>query len=119
MVIVDSRMSHKHTVYLHDKSDTSTIPAFDEYRVMAEKQTRRAVKNVRTDNAFNLAEWKEYFRTHSIIHKTTVPYSSAKNGLTERAIRTITEDICTLLDESGLLHSYWAAAGACSTYSRN
>jgi hypothetical protein len=119
MVFVDSGTSHKHTAYLPDKSDGSTIPAFDEYRVAAERQTGQKVKRVRTDNAFNSGKWDEYFKTHGIIHETTAPYSSAENGLAERAIRTITEDIRTLLDESGLPERYWAAAGACSTYGRN
>ncbi|KAJ7755582.1 hypothetical protein B0H16DRAFT_1541031 [Mycena metata] len=72
----------KHMAYLPDKSDESTIAAFDEHRVKVETQTGRKIKRVRTDNAFN-------------------------------------SDICTLLDESGLPERYWAAAGACSTYTRN
>jgi hypothetical protein len=81
---------------------------------MAERQTGHRIKRVRTDNAFNSARWKEYFKSHGIIHEPTAPYSSAENGLAERAIRTITEDIRTLLSESGLSHKYWAAAGAVS-----
>ncbi|KAJ7321302.1 hypothetical protein DFH08DRAFT_818671 [Mycena albidolilacea] len=63
MALVDSGISHKHTAYLKDKSDDSTIPAFDEYRSMAERQMGKAIKRVRTDNAFNSNQWKAYFRT--------------------------------------------------------
>lgn len=119
MKIVDSGTGHKCEAYLRDKSDASTIRAFEEYRAMAEKQTGRAIKRVRTDNAFNSAEWTAYFATHGIIHETTAPYSSAENGLAERAIRTATEDIRTLLDDSGLPETYWAAAGACANRVRN
>ncbi|KAF7372248.1 Gag-Pol polyprotein [Mycena venus] len=93
MLIVDSGSSHKYVAFLKDKSDDSTIAALDEYHVMAERQTGHKVKRVKTDNAFNSGRWKEYFKTHGIIHEQTSPYSSAQNGLTERAIRTITEDI--------------------------
>ncbi|KAF7353204.1 Gag-Pol polyprotein [Mycena sanguinolenta] len=119
MIIVDSVTGHKHTAYLPDKSDDSTIPAFEEYRLMAERQTGKKLKRVRTDKAFLSARWKEYFKSRGILHEPTAPYSSPENGLAERAIRTITEDIRTLLDESGLPQTYWAAAGACATYARN
>ncbi|KAF7372293.1 Gag-Pol polyprotein [Mycena venus] len=111
--------SHKYVAFLKDKSDDSTIAALDEYHVMAERQTGHKVKRVKTDNAFNSGRWKEYFKTHGIIHEQTSPYSSAQNGLTERAIHTIMEDIRALLHDSGLPHKYWAAAGACSVYTRN
>ncbi len=42
-----------------------------------------------------------------------------QNGLAERAIRTITKDVRTALSESGLPHSYWAAAAAAAVYPRN
>jgi hypothetical protein len=86
MVIVDSGTTQKHTAYLQDKSDESTIPVFEEYRVKAETQMGRKVKRVCTDNAFNSAKWREYFKTHGIIHETTALYSSPENGLAERAI---------------------------------
>ncbi|KAJ7716630.1 hypothetical protein B0H16DRAFT_1613416 [Mycena metata] len=79
---VTSRISWREC--LPDKSDESTIAAFDEYRVKAETQTGRKIKRVRRD------------------------YS--------RDDRTI---LLGLLDESGLPERYWAAAGACSTYTRN
>ncbi|KAJ7923920.1 hypothetical protein B0H13DRAFT_2315925 [Mycena leptocephala] len=45
MPIVDSGTSHKHRVaFLKDKSDDSIIKAFDEYRVMAERQTGHHIK---------------------------------------------------------------------------
>ena len=56
---------------------------------------------------------------HSIVHEFTAPYSSAQNGLAERAIRTTMDDVRTLLKDSGLSHSFWAEAAAYSVYTQN
>ncbi len=47
------------------------------------------------------------------------PYSSAENGLAERAIRTTIQDTHALLRDLGLAHKYWAEAAAVSVYIRN
>jgi hypothetical protein len=119
MPIVDSGTSHKHVAFLKDKSNVSTIAAFEEYRVMAERQTGHQIKRVRTDGAFDSGAWGAYFKSHGILHEPTTPYSSSENGLAEHAICTITEDICTLLADSGLPHKYWAAAGEFAVETRN
>jgi len=49
----------------------------------------------------------------------TAPYSSAQNGLSEHAIRTMMDDVRTLLRDSDLSHSYWAEAAAFSVDTRN
>jgi hypothetical protein len=119
MPVVDAGTSYKHGAYLPDKSDSSTIAAFDAFRVKAESMTGRKIRRLRTDNAYNSAAWSEYCQKHSIVHEFTAPYSSAQNGLAERAIRTTVDDIRTLLHDSGLSHSYWAEAAAYSVDTRN
>jgi hypothetical protein len=119
MPIVDAGTSYKHGAYLSDKSDSSTIPAFDDFRVKAEAMTTYKIRRLRTDNAYKSVAWDEYCRKHGIIHEFTAPYSSAQNGLAERAIRTTVDDIRTLLHDSGLGHSYWAEAAAYSVDTRN
>ena len=47
------------------------------------------------------------------------PYLSSQNGLAECAIRTLIEDVQTLLNDSGLGHSYWAKAAAYLIYTQN
>jgi hypothetical protein len=49
----------------------------------------------------------------------TAPYSSAQNGLAERAICTMMDDVQTLLQDSGLGHSYWVEDAAYSVETRN
>ena len=119
MPIVDAGTSYKYGAYLPDKSDSSTIAAFDAYRAEAESMTGRKIRRLRTDRAYESSAWEDYCRQHGIIHEFTAPYSSAQNGLAERAIRTTMEDVRTLLRDSGLGHSYWAEAAAYSVATRN
>ena len=112
MMIVDAGTSYKSGAYLPDKLDSTTIPTFDAFRTTAETSTGRKLRRVRTDGAYDLAAWREYYQRYGITHELTARYSSAQNGLAERAIRTTIDDVRTLLNNSGLSHSYWAEAVA-------
>jgi transposase InsO family protein len=119
MVIIDGGTSYKYGIYLPDKSDKATIEAFDVFHIRAETATKRKIRQMQTDCAYNSAAWEEYCKIHGIIHEFTTPYSSVQNGLAECAIRTIIDDVCTLLHDSGLGHSYWAEAAAYSINMQN
>ena len=119
MPIVDAGTSYKHGAYLSDKTDLSTIAAFDVFRAKAESMTGRKIRKLRTDRAFDSHAWEEYCQAHNILHEFTAPYSSAQNGLAERAIRTTMDDVRTLLRDAGLGHSFWAEAAAYSADTRN
>jgi len=118
-VIVDAGSSHKHGAYLPDKSDSSTIAAFDTFQAKAESLTGKKIRRLWTDRAYESVAWEDYCRQHSITHEFTAPYSSAQNGLAERAIRTTMDDVQTILCDSDLGHSYWAEAAAYSIDTRN
>jgi len=81
--------------------------------------TGRKIRKLWTDRAFDSHAWEEYCQEHNILHEFTAPYSSAQNGLAERAIRTTMDDVCTLLRDAGLGHSFWAEAAAYSADTRN
>ena len=119
MIIIDAGTSYKYGAYLADKSDPTTLAAFEVFRAMAETLTGKKIRRLRTDRAFESAAWMEYCQRHGITHEFTAPYSSAQNGLAERAIRTTIDDVRTLLRDSGLGHSYWAEAAAYSVDTRN
>src|SRR6202522_395222 len=119
MIIVDGGTSYKYGAYLSNKSDDTTISAFDSFRIKAETLTGRKICRMRTDRAFESTAWEDYCKSHGIIHEFTAPYSSAQNGLAERAIRTTIDDVRTLLRDSNLSHSYWAEASAYSIDTRN
>ena len=119
MIIVDSRTSYKHGAYTVDKSDSTTIEVFDVSCAKGETTTGKKICRLRTDWAFDSVAWNEYCQCHGITHEFTAPYSSAQNGLAERAIRTTIDDVCTLLCDSNLGHSYWAEAAAYSINTQN
>ena len=119
MVIVDSGSSYKYGSYLGDKSDPTVLAAFEIFRNEAETLTGRKIRRLRSDGAFNLGAWVEFYQRHGIVHESSAPYSSAQNGLAERAIRTTIDDIRTMLHDSALAHSYWAEAAAYSIHTHN
>ena len=119
MIIVDAGTSYKYGAYLADKSDLSTLASFEIFRTQAETTTGKKVRRLRTDRAYESSAWNEYCQNHGITHEFTAPYSSAQNGLAERAIRTTMDDVRTLLRDSDLSHSYWAEAAAYSINTRN
>jgi len=119
MPVVDAGTSYKHGAFLSDKSDASTIAAFDAFRAKAESLTGQKICRLCTDRAYESAAWEEYCQRHGIVHEFTAPYSLAQNGLAERAIRTTMDDVRTLLRDSGLPHSYWAEAAAFSIDTQN
>jgi hypothetical protein len=119
MIIVDAGTSYKYGAYLADKSDTTTLTAFDIFRTQVETATGRKISRLRSDGAFDMSAWKEYCQRFGIAQELSAPYSSSQNGLAERAIRTTIDDVCTLLRDSGLNHSFWAEAAAYSIYTRN
>ena len=119
MIIVDAGTSYKYGAYLSDKSDRTTLATFESFRVTAETTTGKKVCRIRTDRAYESAAWDDYCQRLGITHEFTAPYSSAQNGLAERAIRTTIDDVRTLLRDSGLGHSYWAEAAAYSIQTRN
>jgi len=84
-----------------------------------ESLSGRKVRRLRTDHAYESSAWRDYCLSHGIVHEFTAPYSSAQNGLAERAIRTTIDDVRTLLHDSGLVHSYWAEDASYSVFTRN
>ena len=116
---MDAGTSYKYGAYLSDKSDTTTLAAFEIFRAKVETVTGKKICRLRTDGAFDTTTWQEYLQKHGITQEMTAPYSSSQNGLVERAIRTTMEDVCTLLRDSDLRHSYWAEAAAHSIYTRD
>ena len=121
MIVIDAGTSYKYGAYLADKSDPTTLAAFEVFHAHAETVTGKKLRRLRMDGAFETSTWRDYCQQKGITHEFTAPYSSSQNGLAERAIRTTIDDVRTLLRDSSLSHSesYWAEAAAYSIYTRN
>ena len=59
MPVVNGGSLYKFGAYLSDKSDSSTIAAFDTFRVEAESLLGRKIRRLRTDRAYETLAWKE------------------------------------------------------------
>jgi len=72
MPVIDAGTSYKHGSYLSDKSDASTIAAFDNFRTTAEALSGRKIRRLRTDRAYESLAWEEYCHSHSICYVTSL-----------------------------------------------
>lgn len=118
MIIVDAGSSYKYGAFLTDKSDSTVLEAFRIFRNRAETLTGWKIRRL-WSGAFSSRAWVEFYHQHGITHESSAPYSSAQNGLAERAIQTTIDDVRTLLHDSELGHSYWAEATSYSIDTRN
>jgi hypothetical protein len=118
MQAVDGKSSHTEGYYFADKNAETTLEAFRSYHVMAERQTGKKLRCIRTDGGGEFCNelWDSYCKEFGIIHKTTSPYSSQSNGIVERANRTIIEHVRVLMHDSGLPASIWCKVASTVIY---
>jgi len=85
---------------------------FQEFKELAETQTGKRIKAVRTDNGKKYVNqaMKEFMKTNGIRHQTTVAYTPEQNGMAERCNRTIMERARTMIKAANLDYRYWAEA---------
>lgn len=119
MTIIDDYSRYITIYFLKRKSEAFEV--FENFAAIAEKQTGRQIKVVRSDNGkeFVNSKFREYFAKRGIVHQTTVCYSPQQNGVAERANRTLVEMARCLLVSSGLPQSLWGEATNTATYIRN
>jgi hypothetical protein len=91
MQAVDRKSAHTEGYYLAEKNAETTLEAFRSYHVMAERQTGKKLRCVRTDGGGEFCNdlWENYCKEFGIIHETTSAYSSQTNGVVERANQTV------------------------------
>jgi hypothetical protein len=87
MQTVDGKSTHIKEYYFADKNAETTLEAFKSYYVMAERQTGKKLRCIRTDGRgeFNNELWESYYKEFGIIHETTSPHLSQSNSVVERA----------------------------------
>jgi len=115
----DDNSRYVFTKAIKSKSDAPL--ALKQFINLAETQTGRKVKSLRTDRGGefmgnSLGTWLD---NKGIQHVTTPPDAHTQNGRVERAHLTLANDMRTLLIDSQLPENFWAEAVAYSTYNRN
>ena len=76
---------------------------------------------LQTDNGreFDNSASCAFFATHGIALRLMCPYTSQQNGRAERVLRTLNDDIRSLLFQASIPSSFWPDALAASTYLLN
>ncbi|CAI7891816.1 unnamed protein product [Closterium sp. NIES-54] len=121
LTIVDVYTRMTWLYVLSKKSDVAETVKTD-WLPMVERQQDRLVKAIRTNRGgeFLSKEFSLWLKKNGIRHSLTMPYSPAKNGIAERANRTITETARGLLIEARLPYYFWpdAVRSACVAKNR-
>ena len=96
--------------FLKNKSEVPQC--FKEFVTMAEKQTGKSVKVLRSDNGTEYTHnaLSSFLKDKSIVRQLTAPYTPQQNGVSERKNRTIVESARCMLHYVGLSYKLWAEA---------
>ncbi|KAG8489524.1 hypothetical protein CXB51_017540 [Gossypium anomalum] len=107
--------------FLKKKSDV--FSAFKSWKTMIEKQTRKQIKYLRTDNGLEFCsdEFNRLCKSEGIVRHLTVRHTPQQNGVAERMNKTIMEKVRCMLSNVNLPKSFWAevASIACFLINRS
>lgn len=103
------------------KSKVEVFEQFLLFKALVENQTGKKIKVFRSDNGTEYvnANFQKFLKENGIVHHTTIPYSPAQNGVSERANRTIMEKARCMLQDAGLEKRYWAEAVQTAVHIKN
>jgi len=116
LTIIDDYTMKVWPYFLKHKSEA--FLAFKEWKVMVEKQTKKKVKKLRTDNGIEFCseEFNSYCKSEGIVRHYTVPYTPQQNGVAERMNRTIISKARCMLSNAGLHRHFWAEVASAACY---
>ncbi|SGZ30192.1 BQ5605_C110g13213 [Microbotryum silenes-dioicae] len=119
LVIVDDHSRYLWAIPMSHKSDT--FAAFKSWLAKVERSMSRKVLAVRSDNGgeFMSNEFSRFLEEQGITRQLSIPDTPQQNGVAERANRSITEGVRSMLHQSGLPHALWAEALATYVYVKN
>ena len=110
LTFIDNKTRYVWVHTLKHKADV--FDQFVEWKALDEKQSRRKLKVLRTDNSreYTSNKFEEFLKTEGVLHEHTVPKTPEQNGVAERLNRTLVETICSMLVDSKLPHKFWSEA---------
>jgi transposase InsO family protein len=105
--------------FLKAKSDT--FDKFKEYKAFIERQTRKHIRTLRTENGgeFESLQFEDFCKEAGIKRQLTVPYKPQQNGIAKRKNRTICEAAKAMMFDQDLPNSLWAEATSTVIYIQN
>ena len=119
MTFIDDASRKVFVYFLERKSDA--FGAYQTFKAMAERQTNRKLKVLRTDNGTEYVNGSfiSSFAKDGVLHQKTCPYTPEQNGVVERMNRTIIEKARSMLNEAHLPKQFWAEAVSTAAYLAN
>ena len=103
------------------KQKSETFSKFQEFKALVEKQTRKYICILRTNNGgeFESQHFEDFCKEEGIKRQFTVPYNPQQNGVAERKNRTICEAAKAMMYDIDLPESLWAEATRTAIYIQN
>jgi len=93
------------------KTKNEVLEKFKQFQVMVERQTRKKLKCIRSDNGGEYhGPFDEYCEQQGIKHEKTPPKIPQLNGLAKRMNTTIIERVRCMLNEAKLPKRFWGEA---------
>lgn len=116
MPIADDYSRMTFVYFLKKKSEAMLV--FQDYLHMAEHQTGKLLKRLRTDGAGELTStaFNDFCSDKGIIKQVTVPYSSQMSGVAENKHQVLQFQARTMLLQAQLNTHYWAEAVQTANY---
>lgn len=110
VTFIDDFSKKLYTYAMKQKSEV--LELFVMFHKLAEKQTGKKLKAIRSDNGTEYVnkQFEKFCEENGIIHQKTVPYTPQLNGVAERMNRTILERIRCMLIDADLDQEFWAEA---------
>ena len=103
------------------KTKDQVFDRFLEWKALVERQSKRKLKTIRTDNGgeYTSNKFVKYVKDEGIRHEKTIPTTPEQNGVAERLNRTLVESARSMLLDANLSKCYWAEAVSTAVYLKN
>ncbi|MCH85421.1 retrovirus-related Pol polyprotein from transposon TNT 1-94, partial [Trifolium medium] len=103
------------------KFKSEALEVFKKFKVLAEKESEKAIKILRTDGGgeYTSKYFEESCVREGTTHEVTSPYTPQHNGLAERRNRTILDMARSMLKQKNMQHKFWGEAMNIAAYILN
>ena len=116
LTIIDDYSRRVWPYFLKHKSKAFKV--FKECKVMVERQIKKKVNKLCTDNGikFSSNEFDSYCKSEGIMRHYIVPGTPQQNGVAERMNRTIISRARCMLSNAGMHRRFWAETASTTCY---